>query len=87
MNSKTSQGTVKVVNPETNGTVLKHVSGIVNEVIEVKKVDGNNVNYSGSVFYSGCNIKLFPTSPKVGDKFNLSTDFANGITKIEGLNG
>lgn len=54
MNSKTTQGTVKLINLEMNGTVLKHVSRIVNEA---------------------------------GDKFNLSIDFANGITKIEGLNG
>lgn len=45
------------------------------EIITVTEVKGRNVSYSGSNFFSGCDVSNFPEKPKVGEKYILISDF------------
>ena len=35
------------------------------EFIEVTEIKGRNVSYSGSKYFSGCDISCFPDKPEV----------------------
>ncbi len=48
---------------------------VLNEEIEVLKIEEGKVTYSGSAFWDGCLIECFPRTPKIGERFNLATNF------------
>lgn len=55
------------------------------EIITVTRISGNNVTYSGSEYFDGCDISNFPRRPEVGERFILTSSFVtpSEISELE----